>query len=131
MDKVITSLTVLLTGFVVVFLVLLLLIGVIKLYSAIVRAIENRAKRSKEKKAQMAAEKSVAEPVRPVETAEAVSAPPTEDGAIPQEIIAVIAAAVDSMYGEGSSSRIKSIKKSPSSRSAWGNAGVLQNTRPF
>lgn len=47
------------------------------------------------------------------------------------EIVAVIAAAVDSTYGVGNA-KIKSIKKSPSSgRPAWGQVGVIDNTRPF
>ena len=123
MDKVITSLTVLLTGFVVVFLVLFLLIGIIMLYSSIVRAAEGGTKK-KEKKIEKPAEEITAQPAQQEEA-------PVSDGEIPEEIIAVIAAAVDSMYGAGASSRIKSVKKTASSRSAWGNAGVFQNTRPF
>ena len=88
-EKGISSAKVILTGFVVVFAVLLLLIIIIKIYSAI------------------------------------------ETDGIPEEVIAVISAAVATMYGGKDKVRIKSVKKSGSKRSAWANAGVLENTRPF
>ena len=43
-DKITVSITILLTGFVVVFAVLLLLIGIIKLYGTIVYKIQNKDK---------------------------------------------------------------------------------------
>ena len=46
------------------------------------------------------------------------------------EIIAVIAAAVDSLYGS-KPHKIKNVKRSRSVRSSWGNAGIAENTRPF
>ena len=50
---------------------------------------------------------------------------------VPEEVVAVISAAVADIYGSSAKTRIKSIKKSNGGRSAWANAGVLDNTRPF
>ncbi len=126
-EKGISSAKVILTGFVVVFAVLLLLIIIIKIYSAIVNKAQSTGFKAKKKvEAPGKPEKSVtkAEPVKeqPVQT--------QTDG-IPDEVIAVISAAVATMYGGKDKVRIKSVKKSGSKRSAWANAGVIENTRPF
>lgn len=80
--------------------------------------------KSKEKKAETVAETPapvVAAPVAPAQT----------DG-VSDEVVAVISAAVATMYGSSEKARIKSIKKSSDGgRSAWAKAGVLDNTRPF
>ena len=56
----------------------------------------------------------------------------TSDDGVSDEVVAVISAAVAAMYDSPSKARIKSIKKSSNGgRSAWANAGVLDNTRPF
>ncbi len=133
MEKVITSLTVLLTGFVVVFLVLFLLIGIIIVYGKIISGAEAKARQIKENKENVK-NKELPPDVRQEAGHAAVgtaSALPFGNDALPQETVAVIAAAVEASCGAGASARIKSMKKAPSSRSAWGNAGVLQNTRPF
>lgn len=124
-EKIITSLTVLLTGFVVVFAVLFILIGIIKGYGIIVTKLEQKVK---EKKAQK--EAASAKPVAPVQQQKPVQITETADSGISDEIVAVIAAAVDAMYGSSGKAKIKSIKKSDS-RSAWSKAGILDNTRPF
>lgn len=120
------SFTVILTGFVVVFAVLILLILIIAGYGKIVSTAQNKAKAKKEAKAAEAAkatEKSTPAPA-PVQKV-------APSNGLTDEIVAVIAAAVDSTYGVGNA-KIKSIKKSPSSgRPAWGQAGVMNNTRPF
>ncbi len=124
MAKVTTSATMLLTGFTVVFAVLILLILIIYTYGTIVYKAQNKSKEKKEAmlKAQQTESASIAP--TPVEN-------PASSDEIPAEIVAVIAAAVDSMYGQaGSKVRIKNIKKS-NGRNAWANAGVLDNTRPF
>ncbi len=119
-EKVSLSMTTLLTGFVVVFSVLLLLIVMIILLGKIVTAAQKKPKKKSE---------------TPTVTAPTVTqnTPVTSasDG-IPEEIIAVIAAAVDSTFGAGKA-RITGIKKSRAAggRSAWGQAGVMNNTRPF
>lgn len=124
-EKIITSLTVLLTGFVVVFAVLFILIGIIKGYGIIVTKLEQKVK---EKKAQK--EAASAKPVAPVQHQKPVQITETAESGISDEIVAVIAAAVDAMYGSSGKAKIKSIKKSDS-RSAWSKAGILDNTRPF
>ena len=127
-EKGITSAKVVLTGFVVVFAMLILLIFIIKIYSAIVQkaqSVGSNSKKGKKNKDEKPAEKPAAAPV-PVVTASAAT-----DG-ISDEVVAVISAAVATMYGSSEKARIKSIKKSSDGgRSAWAKAGVLDNTRPF
>ena len=125
-EKGITSAKVVLTGFVVVFAMLILLIFIIKIYSAIVQKAQSagsNSKKGKKNKDEKPAEKPAAAPA-PVVTASAAT-----DG-ISDEV--VISAAVATMYGSSEKARIKSIKKSSDGgRSAWAKAGVLDNTRPF
>lgn len=127
-EKGITSAKVVLTGFVVVFAMLILLIFIIKIYSTIVQKAQSagsNSKKGKDKKDEKTAEKPVATPVP------AVTASTATDG-ISDEVVAVISAAVATMYGSSEKARIKSIKKSSDGgRSAWAKAGVLDNTRPF
>lgn len=127
-EKGITSAKVVLTGFVVVFAMLILLIFIIKIYSAIVQKAQSagsNSKQGKKNKDEKPAEKPAAAPA-PVVTASAAT-----DG-ISDEVVAVISAAVATMYGSSEKARIKSIKKSSDGgRSAWAKAGVLDNTRPF
>lgn len=120
-EKGIASAKVVLTGFVVVFAMLILLIIIIKVYGAIIQKAQDAGKKGKEKKAE-----TVAETPAPV-----VAAPAQTDG-VSDEVVAVISAAVATMYGSSEKARIKSIKKSSDGgRSAWAKAGVLDNTRPF
>lgn len=125
-ERITTSLTVLITGFVVVFAVLLILIGLVKLYGIIVsNAVASAEKRKAEKEAQAVKtepEKTVVEATVEAEVNDDV----VDDG----ELIAVIAAAVDAMYGKGAV-KVKSIKRVPQSRPVWGTAGIMDNTRPF
>lgn len=127
-EKGITSAKVVLTGFVVVFAMLILLIFIIKIYSAIVQKAQSagsNSKKGKKNKDEKPAEKPAEAPA-PVVTASAAT-----DG-ISDEVVAVISAAVATMYGSSEKARIKSIKKSSDGgRSAWAKAGVLDNTRPF
>lgn len=119
-EKLTMSLTILLTGFVVVFMVLLLLIFIIKIYSTIVYNIQNKPKKSK---------KNDDDDDTPKGTGVGGSASAVSNSGVSPDVLACIAAAVDFLYGEGNV-RIKNIRKAPT-RSAWGNAGVLANTRPF
>lgn len=127
-EKGISSAKVILTGFVVVFAVLFLLIGIIKIYSAIVGKAQGTGKKAKKQKS-----KSPETPKRVTKAAEVTSqtAPEEASDAVPEEIIAVISAAVATLYGGRDKVRIKSVKKSSAGRPAWANAGVLDNTRPF
>lgn len=127
-EKGITSAKVVLTGFVVVFVMLILLIFIIKIFSAIVQKAQSAGsniKKGKKNKDEKPAEKPAAAP------ASVVTASAATDG-ISDEVVAVISAAVATMYGSSEKARIKSIKKSSDGgRSAWAKAGVLDNTRPF
>lgn len=127
MENMAFALNLLLAGVVIVFFVLILLIFIIMIYGKIIQAVQNRSEKRKEaKKAAQEVEKSKSEPAAVVPTSA-----PAADGAVPDEIVAVIAAAVDSLYGE-KSVKIKSIKRSrTNSGSSWRNAGLFENTRPF
>ena len=122
-DKLTTSLTVLLTGFVVVFAVLLLLIGIIKLYGTIVYRIQTGQKEKSKKKEPVieVTAPAVTVPAAVIEAGESV-----DDG----ELIAVISAAVYAMYSD-KKVKIKSIKKANGKSAAWKNAGLADNIRPF
>lgn len=115
------ALTVLVTGFVVVFAVLILLIAIIKIYGTIVYKAQNRPKKDKSNDDDDDTPKGT-----PV-VGKAVGA--NASSGISGDVLACIAAAVEAMYGAGAV-RIRNIKKSPA-RCAWGNAGVVANTRPF
>ena len=123
-DKITLSLTILLTGFAVVFAVLLILIGIIKLYGTVIYHMQNKEKKKKKKKKVVVTREEIEEiaPAAPVPA----EAEPEEDDAL----IAVIAAAVYSMYEPGSV-RIKSVRKSAPRANAWRSAGLMDNVRPF
>ena len=126
-DKGTSSAKVILTGFLVVFAVLFLLIGIIQLYSFAIGRAQQRADNRKRRKIEI-----VDDSEKPSAPAPRIFAPPADedDDEIPEEVVAVIAAAVAVMYGSPGKARIKHIKKA-GGRSAWANAGVLDNTRPF
>lgn len=129
MENINLALTLLLAGFIVVFMVLVLLIVIITVYGKLIQSVQKRSQKHREKK-----EKKVVKldaPGKPVPPSSVyIPKQDDDDGEIPGEIIAAIAAAVDTIYG-GRPHRIKSVKRSRGSRSAWGNTGVMQNTRPF
>ena len=116
------AITILLTGFAVVFAVLLMLIGIIKLYGTIIYNIQT--KKAKPPKGKVVREEEEISPApQPVAVIEAAE----EDD---DELIAVISAAVYSVYSS-SQVRIKSIRKSPARTNAWRSAGLSENIRPF
>lgn len=126
---------VILTGFVIVFSVLAFLIFIIKVYSAIVNAIENKNKKNTAsefnqelKKENISSAKSN-DIINNKKTPVAYADSDKED--IPEEVVAVISAAVAVMYGSSDKVRIKNIKKSDTVRSVWAKAGIWDNTRPF
>lgn len=126
-EKASVSLEILITGFVVVFAVLVLLILLITAYGKIVSGAEKAiADKKAKKEAVIKAEEITEKPVQAV--APVVANEPTNG--IPEEVIAVISAAVYTMYGEGKV-KVKSIKRVPQSRPVWSTAGIMDNTRPF
>ncbi len=130
MSKFTISASMLLTGFVIVFAVLFFLIFLIWLMGKVVTGAQNKAaSRKAAKVAKEAQESTYKQPEKAAQPKlEAVKAV-NPDG-VSDELVAVISAAVYGMYGSSEKVKIKSIKKSKS-RSAWANAGVLNNTRPF
>ena len=126
-ERLTQALTLLLAGFIIVFVVLILLILVITIYGKIIQTAQGASAKRKQKK-----NKVVVNDVPPPSTAApVVFGTKADDGEIPGEIIAVIAAAVDAVYGDGARSRIRSVKRSRPARSSWGRAGIADNTRPF
>lgn len=122
-----TVASVVITGIVVVFIGLVLLILLVSIYGKIFDVINSRAARKAEeaKKAAEAA-KAVAKP-EPIKT----SAPVVEDG-IEEETVAVIMAAISAMSSaEGKKLVLKSVKTAKPQRPAWSTAGIIDNTRPF
>lgn len=113
-----------LTGILVVFLILAILIFMFWLLGTIFKAVD-KAKNAKaeEKKTVVEAAETKPEPEPAVE----------EDYSSDEEIVAVISAAI-AAYTEQSFT-IKSIRKhnkhNPRARSAWSTAGISENTRPF
>ena len=122
-----TVASVVITGIVVVFIGLVLLILLVSIYGKIFDVINSRAARKAEeaKKAAEAA-KAVAKP-EPIQAA----APVVEDG-IEEETVAVIMAAISAMSSaEGKKLVLKSVKTAKPQRPAWSTAGIIDNTRPF
>lgn len=122
MEKFELAMTVLLTGLVIVFLVLFILIIVIKIYGSVVYNFQNK---KKQKEITSTTQNSVE---NTAVQAEAVYS--SDDDEISDEIIAVIAAAVSSMYST-KSHVIKSVKRAKNERSSWSTAGLIDCTRPF
>lgn len=112
------SLVILITGFVVVFMVLLLLIGIIKLYSGIVSSVQNKVQNKKIK-----SEVNNSEPIAPLPP---VSEEIADDG-LDLQTVAVITAAVEAYYSKDKKVRITSIRPSNNLRNEWASAGLAQN----
>ena len=126
-DNVQISLVVLFTGLIVVFAMLIFLTLIIKLYGNIIHGISDKKKKPP-RPADFTPAVPAAKPVVPAPLPKPVQV--VEEG-IPQEVVAAIAAAVECTYGSGSCV-VKSVKRAvKSARSAWGTAGLLENTRPF
>ena len=120
-NEVLLSLTVLLTGVVVVFAMLIFLTIIIKVYGTVIyNASKKRMKNTKPKEAPAPVSAPAPAPA-PIEVEEGISG----------EVVAAIAAAAYMTYGV-SVSAIRSVKRAASNpRSLWGEAGRLENTRPF
>lgn len=119
------SLTILLTGFAVVFAVLLVLIGVIKLYGTIIYNLQNK-KRNKKTIEKVETPKIAPPTSAPV----AFSAEREDEEETDDALIAVIAAAVYTVCSPDKV-RIRSIRRSSPRASAWRDAGLSEVTRPF
>lgn len=113
-----------LTGVVLVFSMLVALVLVLIVFGKISEALQKSAN----KKAQKAKEEAIASIIDDEDDVVVIA----NDNINTEEIVAVISAAVSSMYfGTGKKPVIKSISKSAVRRSAWANAGISQNTKAF
>lgn len=108
------------TGIVLVFLILILLMAIITLEGKIFDSMNAKKKAAKE-----AAKAPAAQPSAPVQQAAAAPAPQVEEG-IPGDVIAAIMAAIHAM-GNGKYT-LKAVRRS---KNGWGNAGVNDTTAPF
>ena len=108
------------TGIVLVFLILILLMAIITLEGKIFDSMNAKKKAAKE-----AAKAPAAQPAAPVQQAAAAPAPQVEEG-IPGDVIAAIMAAIHAM-GNGKYT-LKAVRRS---KNRWGNAGVNDTTAPF
>lgn len=115
------------TGIVLVFLILILLMAIITLEGKIFDSMNAKKKAAKEaaKAAKEAAKAPAAQPAAPVQQAAAAPAPQVEEG-IPGDVIAAIMAAIHAM-GNGKYT-LKAVRRS---KNGWGNAGVNDTTAPF
>ena len=117
------SLSVILTGIVVVFAILVILIIAIKIVSLIVNAFLNVGKKEKKAKEEKKSDRPAGNAAKA-----SVAAPETNSGAV----IAAISAAVAMMLGHGNFKIAGIRKKAPAQgRNPWKLAGVQENTRPF
>ena len=117
------------TGIVLVFLILILLMAIITLEGKIFDNINNK------KNGKPAAPKAPAAKAAPAPAAKpAAPAAKADNGSIPGEFIAAISAAVATVCGGNAVIRgIKRVSKpaAGSRRGAWGDAGVREHTTPF
>ncbi len=116
------------TGVVLVFLMLLLLVFILIIFGWISTAIKNAG----EKKADKARKALFAALSDNSQNEEDTEESQPDAPAVSNEIIAVISAAISTLYMNSDKKPvIKSIKRSAGRRSAWGNAGIIDNTRSF
>ena len=110
-----------LIGFVVVFAVLLILTFIFWLFGIIAGGS------GKEKEARPTPAIKPAMPIVPPTTV------PAATDSIPDEVVAVIAAAVAAMSTDGKQYAIRRIRPAAAAsvRPAWAAAGIADNTRPF
>lgn len=119
--------SVVITGLVVVFLGLILLILLVMGYGKLFETIEKKRVAKAQKKLD---EMNPAPDIKAAEASTA-AAPAVEEG-IEEEVVAVIAAAVAAMSAKsGKKMVLRSVKNAKPARPVWANAGIVDNTRPF
>ena len=116
------------TGMVVVFAALIALSASIWLVGKVLQSFTGKKKG--DGNGVKSAEKKEAAPATPAAKSNMANA--SVESGIPGSVIAAISAAVAMMMG-GKAFSVKSIKRAgtKSSRPVWGQAGVMENTRPF
>lgn len=124
------TLSVVVVGLVVVFVVLLILVAVCFLMGKLFQAGG--------KKKTPASKPSAPAPTpasAPVKAAPIKQAAPVVEGGITDDVVAAITAAVSCIMGPDVPFAVTGIKRAEKvrrgTRPAWSNAGILENTRPF
>lgn len=112
-----------LSGMLIVFSMLVLLVVIISIFGFI---ISGTVRSKKKNKVEVPLDEKPVKPTTPV-------APVSNNSSEDEEVIAAISAAVMMMYeGTGKTPVIRSIRPAQKGvRSAWGMAGIMNNTRPF
>ncbi len=109
------------TGLVLVFVILILLMAIIMLEGKIFDSMDARKKAAKE-----AAKAPTAKPAAPVQQAAASAPAPQVEEGIPGDVVAAIMAAIHAM-GNGKYT-LRAVRRS---KNSWGSAGVNDTTAPF
>lgn len=119
--------SVVITGVVVVFIGLILLIFFVFLYGRIFEAINNK----KSEKSKKILENKVSAASNQNNNNQSEPIPIIENG-IDEEVIAVITSSIMAMSAKsGKKLALKSVKHAKPIRPVWANAGIAENTRPF
>ncbi len=118
--------SVVITGITVVFIGLVLLVVILLLFGLISKA----KRKSADKKAEL--KNTVKTDVKSMPKVEPAKPALEIDDNIEEEIVAVITAAIAHMSEKsGKRLTLKSIKTAKPQRTAWATAGLIDNTRPF
>ena len=125
------GITITLSGIIIVFAMLVLLVLVMSLFGAVMSRINGKPK--KEKQPKVKKKNNLKVNAGSEDESEILAAISAAVMMMDDEVVAAISAAVNMMYeGTGKSPIIRSIKPSTKqSRSAWKTAGILNNTRSF
>lgn len=118
------------TGIIIVFAMLILLVSVLQLFGYVSASIQ-KAHAKRADAIRTAAMAAMSEDGNYFDDKTVAAVVEDNDG-LSEEVVAVISAAVSSLYvNSGRKPVIKAIKKSSSRRTAWSNAGIADNTRAF
>lgn len=121
-------LTVVLTGLLVVFIALILLVVIVQLFGKLMVVLNDAATTRKQREA-VAPKASPTPPAVPApQVVEVVS-----DG-LSGDIVAAITGAISAILAEegtGKTYVVRSIQRTRGGKSAWSAAGIMENTRPF
>lgn len=122
--------SVVVTGIVVVFIALIILIIAVSLFGKIFTKIDD----AKKNKSNTNTEVKTQTPVAKAPVVQAVSAAEETVDGIPGSVVAAITAAIACVLaseGDAKPFVVKSIKRVKESRNVWNMAGILENTKPF
>ncbi len=119
------SLAVVITGLVVVFAVLVILVLLCSIMGSVFKSM-NSKKDSKPEAPKPEKKAEISRTAAPMKAA----APVVEAG-IPGEVVAAISAAVSCMMGSNQAFAVRKISRAKGGRPAWNAAGIAENTHPF